>query len=199
MKTRYLLYSVAAASIFFSACEKNTNEGAGATAEQVKVDATATQTAAAKTAAQEPEVDGQWAASAKYGVKFLVPEDWKIKSTDEAIAATSPDDTMTIILVGTESEGVFEAAMGSVTSQLQIKDIKTEKSQMTVVNGLGGFYGSGSAVLATPNGDQEIQFLGYALRLDSDQAVAMMVFSEAEMYEARKEEIESIARSIQKS
>jgi hypothetical protein len=106
---------------------------------------------------------------------------------------------MTIILVGTESEGVFQAAMSSITAQVQIKNIKTEKSQMTVVNGLGGFYGSGSAVLATENGDQEIQFLGYALRLDAEQAVAMMVFSEAEMYEARKEEIESIARSIQKS
>jgi len=185
--------------MFFSACEKKAPEGEGATTEQVEAPATETAAAIPQTAAQEPAESGQWAVSAKYGVKFRVPEDWKIKSTDEAISATSPDDTMTIILVGTESEGVFEAAMSSITAQVQIKDIKTEKSQMTVVNGLGGFYGSGSAVLATTDGDQEIQFLGYALRLDAQQAVAMMVFSEAEMYEARKEEIESIARSIQKS
>jgi len=198
MQARNLFLSLAAASLLFSACEKKTDDAPAVTASQ---EAPKTDTAAQlpQTAAQEPEEEGQWATSAKYGVKFHVPEDWKIKSTDEAISATSPDDTMTIILVGTESEGVFEAAMSSISAQIQIKDIKTEKSQMTVVNGLGGFYGSGSAILATANGDPGIQFLGYALRLDAEQAVAMMVFSEAEMYEARKEEIESIARSIQKS
>jgi hypothetical protein len=198
MQARNIFLCLAVVSLLFSACEKKTEDGGAVTASQ---EAPKTETAAQlpQTAAQEPAEEGQWAVSAKYGVKFHVPEDWKIKSTDEAISATSPDDTMTIILVGTESEGVFEAAMSSISAQIQIKDIQTEKSQMTVVNGLGGFYGSGSAILATANGDQGIQFLGYALRLDAEQAVAMMVFAEAEMYEARKEEIESIARSIQKS
>lgn len=198
MNARNLFISLAVTSLLISGCEKKEATPAdSATAEQAPTAATAAQKT--ETAAQAPQEEGQWAVSSKYGVKFRVPEDWKVKTSDAAVSATSPDDTITIILVGTESEGVFEAAMGSITSQLQIKDIKTEKSQMTVINGLGGFHGSGSAVLTTPNGDQEIQFLGYALRLAAEQAVAVMVFAEAEMYEARKEELEAIARTIQKS
>lgn len=202
MNVRKLFICLAAVSMFAVACKK---DEATTTTETAAQEAPKTETAAqagkTETAAQEaPAEEGQWAVAAKYGVKFRVPEDWKINSaTEEAVSATSPDDTITIILVGTESEGVFEAAMGSVTSAVQIKDIKTEKSQMTVINGLGGFHGSGSAVLTTANGDQGIQFLGYALRLDAEKAVAVMVFAEAEMYEARKEELEAIARTIQKS
>lgn len=197
MNARNLFVNLAATSMLLTACEKKDAElpattTATATAEQKAVPAT-------DTAAQaEEQASGQWVKSEKYKVKFRVPEDWEIKSTDEAASATSPDDTITVILVGTESEGVFEAAMSSITKQVQIKDIKTESSKMTVVNGFGGFHGRGSAVLVTPNGDQEVQFLGYALRLDAETAVAVMVFAEAEMYEARKEEIESIGRSIQK-
>lgn len=199
MNARNLFISLAAVSLLVSGCDKKETAPADtATAAQAPA---AAETSAQKTetAAQAPQEEGQWAVSASYGVKFRVPEDWKVKTSDTAVSATSPDDTITIIMVGTETEGVFEAAMGSVTSQLQIKDIKTEKSQMTVINGLGGFHGSGSAVLTTAKGDQEIQFLGYALRLASEQAVAVMVFAEAEMYEARKEELEAIARTIQKS
>ena len=199
MNARNLFVSLAATSLLFTACEKK--EEAPPTTETAQQEAPKTETAAqAQTAGQTAEQeDGQWAVSEKYKVKFRVPSDWKIKSTAEAISATAPDDTITIILVGTESEGVFEAAMGSISSQVQIKDIKTESSQMAVINGFGGFHGKGSGVLVTPNGDQEIQFLGYALRLDAESAVALMVFAEAEMYEARKEEIEAMARTIQKS
>ena len=148
---------------------------------------------------EEPAEDGtQWVKSDAYGVKFKVPEDWKILKNEQAVSVTSPDDTITIIVVGTESTGVFETAMASISNEIKIKELKTEKSQITVINGIGGFFGSGSAVLTTDDGDQGIQFLGYALKTDGEKGVAMMVFAEAEMYEARKEELEAIAKTIQK-
>ena len=150
-------------------------------------------------AKEAPAEEGvQWVESKTYGVKFKAPDDWKVKSNAEALSATSPDGAITIILVGTESASVFEAALGGISKQIQLKDMKTEKSQLLVVNGLAGFHGTGSAVLVTEKGDQEIQFLGYALKLDAKKGVAVMVFAEAEMYEAKKEELAGIAKTIQK-
>lgn len=150
---------------------------------------------------EAPEVaeDGtKYVKSDALGVKIKVPSDWKLKKNAEAMSVTSPDDTITVIIVGSESTGVFETAMGSVNAEVKFKEMKTEKSSVVVINGLAGFYGAGSAVLELPDGDQEIQFLGYALKLAGEKGVAMMVFAQAEMYEARKEEIEGIAKTITK-
>ena len=146
-----------------------------------------------------PEEGTQWVESKAYGVKFKVPEDWKIKKNDDAVSVTSADDTITIVVVGSESTGVFESAMGSISQEVKFKEMKTEKSSVVVINGLAGFHGVGSAVLELESGDQGIQFLGYALKLAGDKGISLMVFAEAEMYEARKEEIEGIAKTIQKS
>ena len=89
--------------------------------------------------------------------------------------------------------------MGAINQEVKIKEMKTDKSQIVVINGLGGFHGAGSAVMVQESGDQEIQFLGYALKTDGEKGVAVMVFAEAEMYEAKKEELEAIAKTIQKS
>lgn len=142
--------------------------------------------------------EGTWVKAAKYGVKFRVPTDWKVKEAEEAVSATSPEDAITIILVGTGSETVFEAAMSSISSEIKLSELKSEKSSMAVINGLAGFHGTGTAVLELESGKQEIQFIGYALRVDADNAVAVMIFAEAEMYEARKEELEGIVKTIQK-
>lgn len=155
--------------------------------------------AAAKDEADEAAAGGQWVESDTYQVKFRAPDDWEIKQNEEAVSATSPDGAVTVIMVGTESQGVFESAMANVSQELELSEVKTEKSQMTVVNGLAGFQGRGSAVLKNEEGGQEIQFIGYALKLDNEKGIAMMVFAEAEMYEARKEEIEGIANTIQKT
>lgn len=146
----------------------------------------------------DAEEEGTWVKAAKYGVKFRVPTDWKVKEAQDAVSATSPEDAITIILVGTGSETMFEAAMSSISSEIKLSELKSEKSSMTVINGLAGFHGTGTAVLDLESGKQEIQFIGYALRVDADNAVAIMIFAEAEMYEARKEELEGIVKTIQK-
>jgi hypothetical protein len=69
---------------------------------------------------------------------------------------------------------------------------------MTVINGLAGYLGSGSAVLVKEEGDQEIQFSAYSLKVGKN-AVSLMIFSEAEMYEAQKEMIDGIAQTLSKT
>lgn len=186
-------------------CEDKAEDPTEATAEatETPTNVKGEQAEADDSAAQEDEAEmedgGAWVTSEGYGVKFRVPDDWKVKKNEEAVSATSPDDTITVILVGTESEGVFETAMGSVSQQLELSELKTERTKMTVVNGLAGFHGRGTAVLKNEEGGQEIQFLGYALKLEDSKGIAMMIFAEAEMYEARKEEIEGIAKTLQSS
>lgn len=171
------------------AAEKTTEEPAEAKAEEKAPEA------------EEANEDdgGNWVEASKYGVKFRVPAEWKVTETDEAVSATAEDGSITIILVGTGSEAVFETAMASISQEVKFTEMKTEKSSMAVINGLAGFQGAGSAVLELESGPQEFQFLGYALRVNQENAIAVMVFAEAEMYEARKEELEGIIKTVQKS
>ena len=143
------------------------------------------------------EEGGHWVTSEAYAVKFRVPDDWKINRGDASISATSPDDTITVLLVGTEGDGVLSTALESIKKEVQFKDLKLEKDAQTVVNGMPGHTAAGSAVLVQESGDQEIQFLLNAVQAD-DKGVALMVFAEAEMYEARKEEVEGITKTLQR-
>jgi len=193
---KFRIWSTLLAGLLFAgtACEKEQKP----TPTQEKEATQETQETEPTQAPATEELEGNWVKSAKYGVKFRVPDDWKIVESADAVSATSPDDTITIILVGTGSETMFEAAMASISNEVKLSDIKSEKSSMAMINGLAGFQGSGSAVLDLDDGKQEIQFIGYALRIDAENAIALMIFAEAEMYEARKEELEGIVKTIQK-
>lgn len=166
--------------------------------------ATATQTnqappEEAPTAEAEPEeLDGtQWVESTTYDVKFRVPDDWEVKTAGDSISVTSPDGTITTLLVGTESEGLLQAALESIKKEVSFKDVNLKKDSQTVLNGLPGYAAQGAAVLVTDEGDQEIEFLMNSVRT-GEKGVAMMVFAEAEMYEAKREEVEGISKTLQK-
>ena len=147
----------------------------------------------------EPPVEegAQWVSDDTHGVKFRVPDDWVIKKGESSTSVTSPDDTITALLVGTQGEGVLSTALESIKAEVQFKELKLEKDKQTIVNGMPGHIAEGSAVLVKEDGDQGIQFLMNAVQA-GEKGVALMIFAEAEMYEARKEEVEGIPKTLQK-
>lgn len=154
--------------------------------------------AKAEAEAENEDSDSQWVKSSDYGVRFRVPADWKVVDAEGGVSATSPDGTTTAVLVGTESESMLESAINELKSKIELKDMKFEKGGLTTINGMPGTRGSGSAVLVEPDGDQEIQFIAYVLRAGQHN-ITLMIFSQAEMYEAQKDIIDGIAQTLVKS
>lgn len=155
--------------------------------------------AAPEAAAPEETEDegGVWIDNDTYGVKFRVPEDWKVVVEAASTSVTSPDEAITILLIGTESGGgLLTGVINSLETELSFKDLKLESDKAVVLNGLPGQSGAGTAVQVLEEGDQEIQFLMNAVQV-GQKGVAMMVFAEAEMYEARLEEVEGIMQTLQ--
>lgn len=148
--------------------------------------------------AETEDADSQWVTSSDYGVRFRVPADWKVVDAEGGVSATSPDGTTTAVLVGSESESMVESAINELKSHIELKDMKFEKGGLTTINGMPGTRGSGSAVLVEPDGDQEIQFIAYVLRAGQHN-ITLMIFSQAEMYEAQKDIIDGIAQTLVKS
>lgn len=150
---------------------------------------------------EQTEDGGQWVISTAYGVKFRVPDDWETKIEPDGASATDSDDTTTVVLVGTKSEGLVQAALQEVQKKVKFKDMNLEGTKDVVHNGLPGKEVRGTAVLIKQEEgiDQEIQFIAYNLQIDTGaQAVTLMIFSEAEMYEAKKEIIEGLAKTLVK-
>lgn len=147
---------------------------------------------------EDQDSDSQWVKSPTYGVKFRVPADWNVVNAEGGVSATAPDGTTTAVLVGTESESMIESAINEMKSNIQLKDMKLEKGGLTTINGMPGTRGTGSAVLVEDDGDQEIQFIAYALRVGKHN-ITLMIFSQAEMYEAQKDIIDGIAQTLVKS
>lgn len=141
----------------------------------------------------------QWVASATYGVKFRVPDDWNVKKEEDGISATDSDETTTVVLVGSQSTGTIQAAINDVKKKVQFKDAKLDKVSDIVLSGLPGQEVRGTAVIKKQDLDQEIQFIAYNVRVGKKSAVTMMIFSEAEMYEAKREIIEGLAKTLTKS
>ena len=141
---------------------------------------------------------GKWVISNTYGAKFRVPEEWSTTIETDGISATDADDTTTVVLMGAQSDGMIQAAVSDVQKKIKIKDAKFDKTAQVVVNGFPGQSIRGTAVLEKPELDQEIQFIAYNLKMGKG-AVTMMIFSEAEMYEAKKETIEGLAQTLAKA
>ncbi len=148
------------------------------------------------------EGGGKWVVSSTYNVKFRVPEDWGVAIEEDGVSATDSDETTTVVLVGSESHNMIQSALQDVQKKVRFKDAKIDSTKQTVLNGFAGQNVRGTAVL-TPEGeeaiDQEIQFIAYNIRINKDTVVTMMLFSEAEMYEAKKETIEGLAKTLTKS
>lgn len=166
---------------------------------------------AEKTAAEEPadepeesadeaedELEGQWVESGTYNLKFRVPEDWEVVTDEEGVSATDSDGTTTVLLVGTQSQGLTTAMLNQMRPDLKFKDLEIEKTGPTIINGMSVFRGEGSAAIEDPEEemDQEIQFLGYTIKRTGDQMATLFIFSQAEMYEAKKELIQGIAQTL---
>ena len=142
------------------------------------------------------EIEGQWVESSTYNLKFRVPEDWNVVLDEQGASATDSDGTTTVLLVGTKSQGLTTAMLNEMRADLKFKDLEIEKTGPTIINGMSVFRGEGSAVAENPEMDQEIQFLGYTIKRSGDQMATLFIFSQAEMYEAKKELIQGIAQTL---
>lgn len=174
---------------------ETTAETAAETTEEAQPETTA-EADEAKEAPDDAEEGGNWVASETYGVRFRVPEEWEVAKDSESISATDADGTTTIVLIGSESEGAFEKAVKDVKEKVELKEVTVGTSEPTVLNGLAGFKGSGTGVFVKEDMDQEIQFIAYSLRA-GEKAITLMIFSEAEMFEAKKELILGIANTLE--
>lgn len=207
---KHLILLTLAIALSLSACkpaEKVKTPETPKTPEAVKV----VETPKAPKAPQTPEKatitpaegGGKWVTSKTYPVKFRVPENWTVKIEDDGISAVDADESTTVILVGSESTGMIQGAINDVKKKVKIKDAKFDKSGNVVLNGLPGQNIFGTAVIEkkAEDGetiDEEIQFVAYNLKVGS-KAVTLMIFSEATMYEAKKETIMGLAQTLTKS
>ena len=160
-----------------------------------KSDESAKKKAEDKKAAED--AGGQWVESELYGLKFRVPEDWSVTQDEEGASATDPEGSTTVLLAGSESDELVNSTLNDLRSDVEFKEVKLQKSGLTTINGIPGMKGSGTAVMEKDDMDQEIQYLAYSLKLD-DKTATLMIFSEATMYEAKKELIKGIAQTVVK-
>lgn len=146
----------------------------------------------------EEAAGGQWVESELYGIKFRVPDEWSITKSEEGVSATDADGTTTVLLAGSESTNLGEQMLNDLSADVNFKEVQLEKSGLDTFNGIPGMKGSGTAVMEKEDMDQEIQFLAYSFKLD-DKTATMMIFSEAEMYEAKRDMINGIAETVAKT
>ncbi len=179
-------------------CEKAEDEPTEpeATAEAEAEEEAQEEPAEEEPAEEEAEEGGQWVEAEAYELKFRVPDDWKVVKDDEGVSATDPDGTTTVFLAGSESEQLARSMFNDLRSDLKFDEVEIEKTGPTTINGIPAFEGQGTAVLEKEEMDQEIQFLGYTIQQEGGGAATLFIFSEAEMYEAKKEQIHGIAQTL---
>ena len=148
----------------------------------------------------EFELEGsQWLESDLYGIKVRIPDDWETSETAELVSANDPAGSTTAIIGGSESDQTLQDAIDNLKEDLEFSDVELEESRPTSLGGFPGHQGRGSGVLVREDDiDEEIQFLGYALRVDDDKNATLMIFSEATMYEAKRDVIDGIANTIER-
>jgi hypothetical protein len=204
--TSLLLLSFVAVAGF--GCDSKTDGGEEAAKSEASADAEsakqAEQEANAEEAAQkeqadsgaEPEQAGQWAVSESYGLKFRVPEDWNVVADEQGVSATDPEGSTTVLLAGSKSQELAKSMLNELRAEVTFKDISVEKMGPSTINGMPVFRGTGTGVLDNDEGGQEIQFLGYTIKREGDQTATLFIFSEATMYEAKKDIIQGIAKTL---
>ncbi len=140
---------------------------------------------------------GQWVAMDNYGVRFRVPAEWKVQKSDVSATANSADGSITVILIGTDSENMIQNALEKFKKEVNFEEIKTKSSGATSINGMPGYSATGSAVHVVGDTKNEIQYLMNAVKVGG-KAAALLIFADATMYEAKKEEIDGLAKTLKK-
>lgn len=139
----------------------------------------------------------QWMVAEMYNVQVQLPEGWEISETDDIVSANDPHGSTTVIIGGADAEHTLQEAIENLKDELQFTDVEIDTGEPTTLGGFPAHQGSGSAVLIREDDiDEEIQFLGYALNTGDDEQVLLTIFSEATMYEAKRDIINGIAQTV---
>jgi hypothetical protein len=147
-------------------------------------------------AAEDLDLEGQqWLESELYGVKLAVPDTWEVGHGENVVSATDSHKSTTVLIGGSQSETTLLAAINDLRSELSFKEVEVESGDVTQLAGIPAHWGEGTAVVVDEDLDTEIQFLGYLLRMDGE-SVTILIFSEATMYEAKKDIIDGIAQTV---
>ena len=182
--------------LLFAACEKKAEE----TGTPDSIDKEEPKPVVEKEIAKEaPKEDalGTWVAMDAYGVKFRVPKEWNVERTATSSTATDPEGTTTAMLVGSDSSDFVQAALENIKKEIKFEDVNLTRSGVKTINGMPGYDANGTAVVVKGEDKQEIQFLMNSVKV-GDKAAALLIFAEAEMYEAKKEEIDGLANTLNK-
>ena len=135
-----------------------------------------------------------------YKVQFTVPEGWTVEKSPTSISATSPDKKVVMIIAGSESQDLVEAALNDLKKNLKFKDLKIEKQGTTTINGLLGLRGEGDAVVVyeeEENREQDVHFVGFSSKVDS-KAITALLFTDKETYEKHMAMIEGVLSTLDK-
>lgn len=150
----------------------------------------------AESADEDLQLEGQqWLESELYGIKLAVPDNWDVAQGEDVVSATDSHKSTTVLVGGSQSEATLLTAINDLRSELVFKEVEIETGDVTQLAGIPAHWGTGTAVVVEDDLDTEIQFLGYLLRMDGDN-VTILIFSEATMYEAKKDVIDGIAQTV---
>jgi hypothetical protein len=139
---------------------------------------------------------GQVVTSELYKVKLTVPEGWKVDKSPTGVSVVSPDGEVQILLAGSKSQDIAEAALNDLKANLKFKDVSVEKQGAAFINGLGGLRGEGDATLVLEGDkEQQIHFVAFATKL-KDQAITVLIFSSKERYNKDITKIEGILNTL---
>lgn len=141
---------------------------------------------------------GQVVTSELYGVQFTIPQDWKIEKSPTGISVSSPDNSVLMVIAGSKSQDLAEAALNDLKANLKFKDVSLDKQGTTVLNGLVGLRGEGDATMLEEGGkDQQIHFVGFATKV-GEKAITFLIFTSKERYEKDATLIEGILNTLGK-
>lgn len=151
-----------------------------------------------KAAGDEAPAGGQVVKNDTYKVKFTLPKDWKVTTSDTAVTAESADKGVFAILAGSKSQDVAQATLSNLKSNLEFKNLNIEKQGTATFGGLVGLRGEGDATLVKEDkSEQNIHFVAFSSKVD-EQAVTMVIFSSKERYTKDIDTIEGILETLDK-
>lgn len=136
--------------------------------------------------------------SEAYKVKFTVPEGWQVDKSPTSISASSPDQKILMVVAGSKSQDLAEAALNDLKKNLKFKDVNLDKQGTTTFNGLIGLRGEGDATLVNEDGTEErMHFVGFTTKID-EQAITVAIFSAKETYDEKITLIEGVLGTLDK-
>ncbi len=182
--------------------EKKDGKTPAAKGDAKKPDAKAGSAPAAKKnePAKVAEADGKGGLVVKselYKLKFTVPDKWKVDKSPTGISVSSPDGEILMIVAGSKSQDLVEAALNDLKANLKFKDVNIAKQGTTVLNGLVGLRGEGDATLIENEKEQPIHFVAFSSKVN-EKAVTVLLFSSKERYTKDQDTIEGILNTVGK-